>query len=71
MHTFYFKDHPADFEDSLIVEVDRDGEIIRADALIKMFDRFRDCTDWVKSSSYWTQRIQNKFNSLEKDDDVA
>lgn len=68
MFTFYFKDHPAELEDSLIVEVDRDGDIIRADVLVPMFDCFFDCTEKIKKSSYWSQRVQNRFNSLDQDD---
>lgn len=68
MFTFYFKNYPSDLEDSLVVEVDRDGDIVRADVLVQMFDCFFDCTEKIKKSDYWSNKIRNEFNSLDRDD---
>jgi len=52
----------------LVVTCDSDGIIEKAEIYCELFHHYLDCTDMVKTSSYWNEKVieQRKFELDEK-----
>jgi len=47
----------------LYVECDEWGTIDRAEVWSDLFDIYMDCTEWVKNSDYWKEKIRVEFDN--------
>lgn len=65
-HTIYIKQFRDDKDHSLEIEVYDDGMIIEAHAYLPIFDEWVDCTDKIKRSQFFRDKVQEELNEIKR-----